>query len=742
MGVLDIERLHETAAASLVIAALLLSGGTRMGDAVNTPLTASGMTHTAVTLNPSQYREDSSRASPAFASGQPNALIADAAGPVSAVQTEGIATFTRKDIEIRYDLATGTADFLCEGQTIIRSFCSAARLPGLVTSRDYASRSAYASGPDEYTVISQDGSLPVMKQRFSLAHDDYFIVSLEMEGTDLCSNWMAPVVMDTRGGVDLGNGSDIIALWVPFDNDKHVTYEASSINREDTGYEVAAFYDNESRNGLVVGSVTHDTWKTGIRHIGSENRLDLLEVFGGASINNPHHNGAMARDVQEHGSVSGGTISSPDVFVGFFDDWRDGMEAYAEANAEVVPRLAWEGGVPFGWNSWGAVGSSLDTRKALAASEFIKDGLMGHGFENNGTVYINLDSYWDNPSVDLALFVNAVHENGQKAGIYWAPFADWAKDPKRRIEGSDYRYEDAWLRDSLGNPIDIDGAYAMDATHPGTKRRILHYIKLFKEKGFDEFIKLDFLSHGALEGRHHDPDVTTGIQAYNQGMRFVYEAITGIMGPNVFISQAISPLFPYHYAHSRRISCDKFGFLYESRSLLNSVAYGWWMNGMIYSFNDPDHMSLYGIWWRSSQKLTENEAKTRVTSAAISGTVFLSGDDFTDPAAQARALKYLTNPNINRIARMGRSFRPVEGNTGNDAPDIFVLDDGQNGFYIAVFNFNGEMPAAKIIDFERAGLDPKKTYTAVEQWSGKASRECGSMTVKLEPAEARVYLLR
>ena len=45
--------------------------------------------------------------------------------------------------------------------------------------------------------------------------------------------------------------------------------------------ELTAIYDNTSRNGLVIGSVTHDTWKTGIYWSGSNDKLNELRVYGG-----------------------------------------------------------------------------------------------------------------------------------------------------------------------------------------------------------------------------------------------------------------------------------------------------------------------------------------------------------------------------------------------------------------------------------------------------------------------------
>ena len=45
-----------------------------------------------------------------------------------------------------------------------------------------------------------------------------------MDGTSLSANWMGPVVVDSTGGVDLGSYGDDRALFVPFDNDKNVSY--------------------------------------------------------------------------------------------------------------------------------------------------------------------------------------------------------------------------------------------------------------------------------------------------------------------------------------------------------------------------------------------------------------------------------------------------------------------------------------------------------------------------------------
>src|SRR5581483_3727564 len=98
-------------------------------------------------------------------------------------------------------------------------------------------------------------------------------------------------------------------------------------------------------------------------------------------------------DVTAHGFITGSTIASPLVFVGFGTDWRAVMEQFAAANARIVPPLVWTNGVPFGWNSWGVTNyqSHINYSAAIGVAVSIHTNLQPYGFTNNGTVYVNLD---------------------------------------------------------------------------------------------------------------------------------------------------------------------------------------------------------------------------------------------------------------------------------------------------------------------------------------------------------------
>ena len=575
------------------------------------------------------------------------------ASPVAVVLgcTDGSQTVTMVsgNVTVVYDLTVGVATFSYAALPKVTGFYAGVQLTSYITSKDYPTHTCSTSA-DRTVVTSSGGGLPTMQQIFVFSGENHFLTQVSVTGTALSSNWMGPVVADTPGCVDVGTYDDVRALQVPFDNDMFVSYDAAPLsNTTATGFEVAAFYDNTSRNGIVVGSVTHDTWKTGIYYVGGTNTLDAMNVFGGAN------DATYTHDVVPHGAVTGDTISSPLVFVGAGPDWRDLLEEFADANAAQTPKLDWDGGVPFGWNSWGVIQTAISYDDAVTVSDFLHTTLQPAGFANDGTVYVNLDSYWDNLTLaQLTSFVAHCHANGQKAGIYWAPFVDWGEEATRQVEGSTYTYEQIWLRDGQGNPIPVDGAYAVDPTHPGTRSRIDFYFGEFASAGFD-YVKLDFLSHGSLESTARaDPTVTTGIGAYNQGMQYILNRIGGTM----FVSESIAPLFPYQYGQARRISCDTSGS--NAPYELNSAGYGWWMNGRLYTFNDPDILVFQGF--------TASENTARLLSGVVSGTVFLDGDDLTSDAGQAAAMANMTNPRLNAVAKLGKAFRPVNGNSDTSAP--------------------------------------------------------------------------
>ncbi len=688
------------------------------GDSASPPVDASVDSTTAPDAAPDVV--DASVMDAEASSYVPPVVVGCAAGSQTVTMVSG-------NVTVAYDLTAGIATFSYGALPKVTGFYAGVQLTTYITSKDYTTHTC-ATSPTGAVITSTGGSYPTMTQTFAFPGANHFLTQVAVTGSSLSATWMAPVVADQPGSVDVGTYGDVRVLWVPFDNDMFVTYNAAPLsNNSGTSFEVAAFFDNTSRNGIVVGSVTHDTWKTGIYYVGGTNTLNAMNVFGGAN------DATYTHDVVPHGAVTGDTVTSPLMFVGAGPDWRDLLEEFGDANAAQVPKMAWDGGVPFGWNSWGVLKTTIDYDAAVAVSDSLHTTLEPAGFENDGTVYVNLDSYWDNmSSAELTAFVAHCHANGQKAGIYWAPFVDWGEQATRQVEGTtNATYGQIWLCDTQNNPISVDGAYAIDPTNPATKSRIDFFFGGFATEGFD-YIKLDFLTHGSLESTvRADPSVTTGIAAYNQGMQYIQTKLNGSM----FISESIAPLFPYQYGQARRVSCDVGGAATGGSSSayeLNSASYGWWMSGRLYAFNDPDMMTFQGF--------TTTDNMARLVSAVVSGTVFLDGDDLSSAAGVAAATANLTNARFNAVAKLGKAFRPIEGNTGASAPTAMVLADGGT-FYLALFNFTASGVTASI-DFGRAGLDASTTYTVTDLWTGVTTSATGTLTMSLGVDDAKLLQLQ
>jgi fibronectin type 3 domain-containing protein len=654
------------------------------------------------------------------------ALMTARANPV-VWQSGNILVMSNVNVQVQYDLTTGTADFYWQNSKKISSFYAGVQLPsGYVQGNVGYSNRTYSAVGNQVTVTSVNGSQPTMNQYFTFNQNDSFLARVDMvASTSISANWMGPIVMSTAGGVDIGVYNDNRALIVPFDNDAFVSYNAAAMNSSGTGHEVAAFYDNTSRNGLVVGSITHDTWKTGIYFSGSNNKLDTLNVFGGQA--SPSDN--VTNRAQY---VVGTTVSSPTMFVGFGTDWRDTMVSFANANVAVVPKKLWTGGVPFGWNSYNAYGSGPTYSNVTACASWIKTNLQNNNFTGGGAgkVYINFDSYWDNMSQQQrSAFPIYCHTNGQLAGIYWATFTWWgtaASGSNYVMQGSSYHFSDAYLRDTNGNPQSLDGAIALDPTHPGMKALAGYFMNYFKSMNYD-YVKLDFLSHASLEGRHYDTNVTTGIQAYNIGMQTIVASNNGAM----YLSESIAPIFPYQYGHSRRIACDAST---DAQYTMNSVTYGgFWQNGILYQHCDPDLMQFSG----TGVTVTQNQE--RMINCAIAGTVFLNSDAVgTDATAAALALAQLTNAAVNAVARSGVCFKPVEANTGTLPCTALTAQIG-TVWYLAVFDY-GTSTATVTVNFARAGI-PSDTSTATDLCAGTTTSVSGSMSVSLSSKQAKLFKL-
>lgn len=632
---------------------------------------------------------------------------------------------------IVYDLNKGEYDIIWNGKVSINNAYATylAEKPG--DSRK-AGRASYKvtdvqtnTGKAKLYTISFADDAALQQLFYTFRNSDHFVTQLRLQHAGAVSN-MVPLATDS---LLWNKPGDNRALYVPFDNDMWARYNAMPFDAASfSGSEVGSIYNVADNTGVVMGSLEQDSWKTGIllKSNGKSASISLLAGFTDSTI---------THDVIPHGKVLpvDGVVYSPKMMVGFFADWREGMEIFAQENRKMHPRSIsdWQGPTPMGWNSWGVLKEKIRFDQAMKVVDFFADSLKGFRMADH-TLFIDLDAFWDNMTpggIDgdvskLSAFVAHCKQKGLKPGIYWTPFADWGKSD-RTVEGSTgYSYKETWTTQK-GRMLDIDGGRAMDPTHPATQQRIVHTINKMKALGF-EMIKIDFLGHGAQESdRFFDPAVTTGMQAFKRGMHF----LDSVLDNKMLVYAAISPnLATARYVHVRRIACDAFSSLDHTAYTMNSTGYGWWQSYM-YDYVDADHIVF------AEEKDGVNRA--RFAAALVTGSI-ITGDDFSSTGKWTNtAGKLLENRDLLKLAAKGKSFRPLRGDTGNKGVEQLYRRDGDK-LYIALFNYSNAVQTA---DIPRELLNGRKNarWNVKELFSGDTRLLDRQRQLSVPAEDARIF---
>lgn len=654
------------------------------------------------------------------------------------------ATFAQKmqhgKWAITFDDASKKVAFEKDGETVLTGVSAKFRFNGKIYDTSSYASATLAPAVDiadkvgdarRFTISYTDAEgLPAVDQTFLLFDNkDYFLTEVTLKSASpVSSNYIAPIV-SSDVNLFLPKSDTNRFLTVPFDNDGFVTYGSYPLSRpadknslgtgryarDSISFEVTSIFCGETQRGLVLGSVEHTDWKSAVRVTGSpllQSTVTYLECLSGITHPATRDHYGDGDYLAPHGALSGTEVKSARFMVGLFDDWRDGMETFGDINAVYAPKRPWDGPTPFGWNSWGGMATNVNFDGVMSVSDFVKENIQDKGgFAPDNVVFIGLDSYWGNLNWDqLQEFCDKCRTNGQIPGIYTTPFTNWVHSDGDAVEGNNgYYYGDILLK--------VNGKKTghMDPTHPGTLSWMNYYIDRFKALGI-KYIKLDFINQGACEAdSFYNKDITTGIQAYNYGMKHFADRC----GDDMFIVLSIAPIFPANYANARRISCDAWGEMWHTSYMLNSLSFGWWLD-RVYSYNDPDHIVMSGY--------SDLENKARITSAALTGYCMLgdnlstAGSFIGNPDHQQKAVKYATIPEINEVINLGKSFRPAYGHKlfgRNNSVDIFYLET-PDSWYIAYFNYEENRTKTGALPLSSLGIDADSVDIprSLEIWTG------------------------
>ncbi len=635
-----------------------------------------------------------------------------------------------KDEKVDYDLKTGTFKISSQGKVWLQDgFSTAKNGDEILNSKQYEDRKySVSTFEDQYGVgkkhifTSTRKGFPDFKQTFYVYSDQNYLV-LEVEIYDKSKGLVSNQFIPVEGNLVTTSTDALRSLFSPFDNDAFISYESKSIDDFDELYsaEVGALYHEQNRHGFIFGSIEQGIWKTGIQTSKNQDKTVKIRAIVGFTAKD------VTRDNMPHGSLEGQHIQSAKVLIGQFSDWRIGMDTYAAHTKALQKRSVheWKDATPVAWNSWGVMQQDISFDKLIKVTDFLADDVPD--LPTGQSIYVDLDSYWDKllkgglegDYTELKKFADYVKSRGLKPGAYWAPFVDWGfrNGHDRRVENSTYTYADIWTKVADGYH-DMDDARALDPTHPGTQQRLALVISKLKECGF-EMIKIDFLGHAAIESTQFaDPKIKTGMQAYAVGMEYLIKQLDGQM----LVYAAISPnIATAPYVHVRRIACDAFASIKDTRYTLNSLTYGWWQTHL-YDFMDGDHVVF--------KDASDTENIARFYSSLITGSVVL-GDDFSQVGKwHETTRKLFGNDAIWTVIEDGKSFLPVE--TNEYASRIFVKHMPENSF-IALLNYD-DSDQDMVLSADQINLDDQAHHQLIDLEDG-ARIPFGSVHMRAKSAK-------
>jgi hypothetical protein len=493
--------------------------------------------------------------------------------------------------------------------------------------------------------------------------------------------------------------------------------------------------DPMTRSGVVGGWITHDR--------------------GDGVVFSPVKDATVRMQAQlDYGRLRikpGQDAASETFALGYFEDARFGLEAYADAIAKFYS-IKLNPTRP-GYCTWYMEknGGCSNEKFVAELSTYAAKNLKPFGFD-----FIQIDDGWqqgdggNGPSKVFAAYKpQGAYPGGMKAtadtikglgltpGIWFMPFAGNFLDPFFKD------HQDWFAKNPEGKPYDTRwGDTCLDMTNPAARdylrsvvSRISHEwgYQVFKMDGFwtGSATNMAYVNEGYKDDKIGDaeffnPD-KTNIEALRDGVKLVREAA----GPEVFLLGCCAP-------QNMRSFGGSFGLLDAMRVGPDTGDGGigsvhatrfWFLNGKVW-WNDPDCVAV-----RAAYPL--DRARQNATFTAIAGDVFYNSDWMPDfPAERLDILRRCMPPH-------GLRSTPVDVFEADPAR-IWHLADTRGGRRDVVALYNWGMHSETVAASpERIGLPAAKQYIGFDFWANKFVPPFeGDVKSTLPPGSCRVLAIR
>lgn len=483
--------------------------------------------------------------------------------------------------------------------------------------------------------------------------------------------------------------------------------------RNPGSYAFLAVAEPATRAGVVGGWLTHER--------------------GSGVVFSPVKEGVVSLQARiDYGCLRikpGAEAETETLAIGYFDDARLGLEAYADAIAKVYSvRLPPK---QTGYCTWYMEkhGGPCDEKHLQEVSAYAAKHLKPFGFD-----FIQIDDGWQpgkskngpnknftthNPGGAYRSGMKAAADNitklGLTPGIWFMPFAGTWDDPF-------FADRQEWFVKTLdGKPYDTAwGGTCLDMTNPaaqeyvrGVVKRIAHEwgYTLFKLDGYwtGSATKQIYVNNGYQEDNIGDAVFSdkekTNIEALRIGTKLIREAA----GPNVFllgccVSQNMRSFGgTFGLLDAMRVGpdtgADQIGAPHASRL--------WFLNGRVW-WNDPDCVSV-----RKAVPL--EQARLNASFTTMADALFYNSDWMPDfPAARLDVLRRC-------IPAHNLPSRPVDVFENQPATiwHLPATNRPARRDLVALYNWDRKQPLSISCPVERIGLPKADAYVGYEFWTKK-----------------------
>jgi alpha-galactosidase len=361
-----------------------------------------------------------------------------------------------------------------------------------------------------------------------------------------------------------------------------------------------------------------------------------------------------------------------------------------------------------GWSTFSeqTINSSFLTQANVAAQS---DALASSGLQAHGFQYINIDSGWQGsfdangrpiPNTttfpDIKALVDHIHQNGQKAGIYWIPGVEYpAVAANSPILGTPYHIQDILVvpytaGNAFGGPGTSPYHYKIDFTKPGGQEYMNSVVALFASWGID-FIKLDGVTPGS-DSYDLSIDNRADVEAWSKAI--------AVSGRPIWLT--ISWALDQDYlgvwqanANARRIDQDveceggcgtltDWPRIYERFRDLPG-----WENatGPQLGWNDMDSLDIGD---GALDGLSNAEKQSALSLWALANAPIYLGGDLTKIDSYGKQLA--TNDEVIAVNQTGKpAIQVLDGDL-----EVWVSDLGNGSYYVGIFNMNATVTTAQI----------------------------------------------